>query len=761
MIIRGVKLVNILSHENTEVDFPDGVISIVGPNGAGKSSIIDSIYIALFSDAKPDIRGGRKEFIVMRGRKRGEISVLFEVGGSKYLVIRELSVDGSSQVYLYVLEGDRRKLRATGITAVINELSRILGLSTIAGSDLKKLVRGTVIALQDELTEIINIRDSERREWILSLLGLSYLEKALESVKKAISEKDKLEGELRSELRVLEKSKQELQGLRRKIDELAIRVREIEARVKELEEKREVYSRKLSIVDEAIELGSKLKAALISSRVKELESAINRLKLIDSWDSNEYVRLVSELGRMKKELEVIRSQYVSVLNELSSKLGVSVSYLDELNKLSVELRIRRDELSHLVGGKRALKELYSLYVERFESSRECPICGSIINEPNLIKEKLNKELNNLSKAIRELSAEYTSVDAKLRVIEKYLDKLKELKSREEYLINNVIHDLEVKVEGLNSLAVNLCGKLIEGSAHSLDECVEELSKWKEELQRIRSELDVIVRNYGGLSRGLEVHIDELMSKLTKDLNYLGIKLVGKLTPQSVDELINNLLNLKKVTDADLSRLINDLSSLKAEYKSLNDRISEFDEVCRKLEAEVRERERNVKELERRIKAYEVVEDFSVKFLGKNGVIARELTKVVRSELERRANILLSKLNLRPITINDDFQISIKVLGGELPVSNASGGEKVGISIALRLALAELIMGRFPTTLILDEPTIYLDEERKTQIFKIISELGRTLRQVIVVTHDEDVVEISNKVIRVENLGEVSRIQVLS
>jgi DNA repair exonuclease SbcCD ATPase subunit len=43
------------------------VVAIVGPNGAGKSSIVDSIYLALFSGPQIDIRGGRKEHIVTRG----------------------------------------------------------------------------------------------------------------------------------------------------------------------------------------------------------------------------------------------------------------------------------------------------------------------------------------------------------------------------------------------------------------------------------------------------------------------------------------------------------------------------------------------------------------------------------------------------------------------------------------------------------------------------------------------------------------------
>ncbi|MEM3849216.1 MAG: AAA family ATPase, partial [Zestosphaera sp.] len=111
----------------------------------------------------------------------------------------------------------------------------------------------------------------------------------------------------------------------------------------------------------------------------------------------------------------------------------------------------------------------------------------------------------------------------------------------------------------------------------------------------------------------------------------------------------------------------------------------------------------------------------------------------------------------PIEIDDEFQIRVKVLGSTLPISNASGGERVGIAIALKLALAELIIGRSPTTLILDEPTIYLDDERRRQIFEIIKELGKSLKQVIVVTHDESVMNIANKVIKVENVGGVSRV----
>ncbi|MEM2169926.1 MAG: AAA family ATPase [Zestosphaera sp.] len=82
---------------------------------------------------------------------------------------------------------------------------------------------------------------------------------------------------------------------------------------------------------------------------------------------------------------------------------------------------------------------------------------------------------------------------------------------------------------------------------------------------------------------------------------------------------------------------------------------------------------------------------------------------------------------------------------------------MGVSVALRLALAELVMWKSPTTLILDEPTVYLDSERRESVFDIVKELSRPLRQLIVVTHDDTIINISDRVIRVEKAGGVSRV----
>ncbi len=759
MIIRRVKLANILSHESSEVLFPDGIVAIVGPNGAGKSSIIDSIYTALFTDTSIDIRGRKKEFIVMRGRKRGEIEVLLEVGGVKYLIAKELGVDTPAQATLYILDGDRRKVRSTGVSNVVNELGKVLGLSAITVKDLRNMVRSTVISLQDELTKIVDITDSERREWILSLLGLSYLEKSLEVVKKYTGKKDMLEGRLESEKSLLSRRKEELNKLKSERDSLNSKLLEVNKTVGELKSKLSSINEKVGLVKECVELVGRLKSLIIFKRVKELEGIISELEVLDGWDANEYSHTCKRYEDMLNELRTTKDQITTSLQSTSNKLGVLIETYESLNTLVNRLRSKNEELTGLINKKKALKELYSVYVDKLEATKECPICGSLIKDQTAIKDRLTQELIRLNDEIKELISEYTMTKVKVDMAQNSLERLSKLTSKAEVLEKS-LQELSDKLNTLNDKALNICSSLSEdfNIPTSLRECVESLNTLKSRLSKLRSELELLRSLRAGHVYGdVDVEVKALQARLTAITSRLALRITTPQELKDVDDVIEVLTAVDRELNSELSSLRDRITEVEASRKSLETLLRDVEGRISRLGEEVKEFEKRVAELESQIKSYGIIYEFCSKYLGKNGLIARELTRIARDELERRTNRILSRLGLRPIEINDDFQIRVKVLGSELPISNASGGERVGISIALRLALAELIMGKAPTTLILDEPTVYLDDERRRQIFEIVKELSKSLRQVIVVTHDESIINIADKVIRVENIGEVSRV----
>jgi DNA repair protein SbcC/Rad50 len=84
--------------------------------------------------------------------------------------------------------------------------------------------------------------------------------------------------------------------------------------------------------------------------------------------------------------------------------------------------------------------------------------------------------------------------------------------------------------------------------------------------------------------------------------------------------------------------------------------------------------------------------------------------------------------------------------GIVKVESLSGGEKVAIALAFRFAMAYVMGGYKLDFVILDEPTAYLDAERRTSMVEIISSLGggeSPLKQIVIITHDAEIFENAN------------------
>ena len=86
--------------------------------------------------------------------------------------------------------------------------------------------------------------------------------------------------------------------------------------------------------------------------------------------------------------------------------------------------------------------------------------------------------------------------------------------------------------------------------------------------------------------------------------------------------------------------------------------------------------------------------------------------------------------------------------GEQNIDQISGGERVALAIALRLAIAQVLSGRIETV-IMDEPTTHLDEERRKELVKLLNsffrEGGRIIRQMLVITHHSEIEEVADVV----------------
>ncbi|PUA31833.1 MAG: hypothetical protein B7O98_08545 [Zestosphaera tikiterensis] len=757
MIIKKVYLNNFLSHRNSELEFTEGVNALVGPNGAGKSSVVEGLFVALFPTPKYSVREGRKESLLHRGYRKGSIAVVFEVGGRSFKVVREVSLDGSDSVRLYEIKEGGEVLKAVNFNPVIKEISSLLGVSR--HELVVDLVRNTILSLQDELTKIIDLKPSERREEILSLFGLENLINALEVVKTALNSKEKVLTAEESDRRVrLSKLQEEERRVKEEVVKLQKEYEALSKELKELEERIDKAERERSDLSNAVKALDMFEQALIMRRFKELKSRYDELKVLSAWSPENLVRARKSVSDVTARINKLRSDLNSLTSKASELFGRRVSSQQDLEELKEGLNSRGEALTNDIARVESLIDLYNVYLNKVSESSKCPICGSLIKDPTSIRQHLIEESENLKVRLADLKREMDALLKTVKQVEAMEREFRRLLTAEETLSEELRRAREEE-ERLASEAVKLCGEL--SLSRELNECVDQLLKLKEEFTKVSIELENLKAELGDVTE-LELDVEGLLNEFNSYASVTGVTL-------SLNVSRSDIIKVRSAINNSLSRVVNHVNALRNQLNDLNRRVGlikgRLEEICDRevrIAEEIKELRKALEDIEQRKKVVKTLREFSEAYLGRDGVIAKKLTVKAREELERRANEILKgfKLGIERLKIDDEYNISYYVNDEELNVKNASGGEKVSIAIALRLALAEMLMGKV-STIILDEPTVYLDEENREKLFEILKQVASNLKQIIIVTHEEKVKDIADKIYRIENRGLQSYVKELT
>ena len=133
-------------------------------------------------------------------------------------------------------------------------------------------------------------------------------------------------------------------------------------------------------------------------------------------------------------------------------------------------------------------------------------------------------------------------------------------------------------------------------------------------------------------------------------------------------------------------------------------------------------------------------------------VSENITLPLLRKLSRNLGIIDFQAERR---ISDDYmeRLAIKASGGEFVVNNLSGGNQQKVSVAKALATE-------PRILILDEPTRGVDVGAKSEIHRIISNLAKEGKAIIMISSDlPEILGMSDRVIVMKNgskMGELSR-----
>lgn len=759
MIIRRVVIENLFSHDHTEIELPEGFVAIRGPNGAGKSSIVESILLALFDrgQASEEILRSGKRSAIRLGAFRAGVELELEIGGRLYRVRRTYTGEGASERHELseLVEGKEKRL-AQGVVDVTRHVSRLLG------SDDPRVFTSTIFSRQDMLDHILQMGPRERASKILELLGLSELERARESVRKAAERADRelarlsaLEEELkRAEKELAEAVRQrgdvekglaaverELAGLRRSLEEAERDLEDLERGVRILGE----LGRLRRDLEDLRRARASLEAA--EKRVSEILRLWGAGSLEDLKSAEEAAR---ESQRCRRELEALEKSAEEAARLVSKSLedlgrileSAGIQDRDPSTALEeIEKRIRGLEREE--GSLRGSLEAYERIL-RLEAARgRCPFCGRELGPGELEKilEGHRREAEEVRRRIQAVASELGTLRVSAEKAKRIWRSFEELRYRQGDLLRRI-----GELRACSEKAPKACG------SQDLEACLESIRRDLEEITSLGGRAEELRKRISGLEgEGLEEKIRALEAELGQVLGRRqGIpRDPGELEKMAaaVRRRVRELREGVERKEAERGRLAGRLEELARRVGELEKRISE-------ARASLSAKE----DLERGLRILRILQE---KILGKDGILAQKLTELAVKSLEEEVNRVLERFQRGfSARIGRDFSITISSGGREMPVENLSGGERTMLSIAFRLALARILVGRIPSLMILDEPTQNLDEQNKSRVFEIIREVAGQLRQVIVVTHDEEVEEKADLVYLVEKENGVSKVTAL-
>ena len=656
-------------------------------------------------------------------------------------------------------------------------------------------VEGIQVEDVEERIESIERRLKDLEEIWEKLSELEGLNSRLEEIERYREELERCrEGYL--EYKEIEKRLEELGGKVVELEKLRVKRRDIEGRINRLEKEIRELERELLPLKEIEEkikeeegLREKLnkcreKFQVLNSEITERKTKIKELKEVieklskagnkcplcqsdidDSKKEDLLSRYNEDLKRMENELkELYREQencrkeienlerLLEEIGSLKNKYGrlkekernLQEKY-KELEKYSEELQVVDSEISkyidveeekrRLMERRERLKGDYQRYISSEDYLKKVNREELLRRKEELLKvvgdyskERINREreiLKNELNRWRDVKGWIVDKEEKERRLK---DVLKEIEDIRRYV--DYYEDLERKKSSLEG----------------------EMERYREDYERYKNALAVL-ENYSKrynvdtskLIETLEERIREIEGKLLtlrgererciREIESLGYdREYHRRIKEEVERIYNNLISIEKR-----------IGEYKAHLETLRGHLQK---LLKELE-DLKEKEREKEKLEKYIR---YLEDIRENVFSKDG-FQQYLRKRYIPLIQRYTNEIFSEFELpyHHIQIKDDYDILVD----DFSVKNLSGGEQIAVSLALRLGIAKALCGSLQF-IVLDEPTAFLDEDRRKKLLNIFKSI-KTISQIFIISHHQELEQIADNVIYVTKRGGISQV----
>ena len=378
-MITSIELGDFLAHNDTKLEFENGVTVFVGDNGAGKSSIIDAITFALFGQHTRKSNKG----LIKRGSNQGYAKINFSVNGKHYEAVRKIDNKGTLAAKFSEIINDEYKEIAAGERKQFGE-SMTQEVQKTIGLDFEKLKIASIVQ-QGELNSIINAKPKEFKELLNAIIGIDKLDVASESMKLVSKDfrqniKEKIgydDTHLDILSRDLEKYQNEIKEALPQENQLKSKQEKLKEEVEELRGKVENEAPKIDKLNQ-LELRKKELVDYAKEAIHDIQQEIteNERKIRDCEGCFEHANLKNDLESKIQKIEEAVEDTLKKIQEMKNK----IASLKEKQILASKLQLK---------------------------DNKCPVCDSNVDKLNPLfqEEHLKQEMITLEEQIIEKEKE--------------------------------------------------------------------------------------------------------------------------------------------------------------------------------------------------------------------------------------------------------------------------------------------------------------------------------------------------------------------
>ncbi|MCS6767567.1 MAG: SMC family ATPase [Candidatus Nitrosocaldus sp.] len=556
-----------------------------------------------------------------------------------------------------------------------------------------------------------------------------------------------------------------------------------------------IEERRRALERDVVDMKSTLRRAEEYIALVEREAGI-RASLKDAEDrlsalNDEMGRLSQEYARLEATKQLLRAKS-DTLGRAREQMEV-VERLRHVHDELLTLRARLEEVSNSItsrnnemGRLRGLMECAS----RLEfKDNVCPVCGSRVERINPLFDKgiLERHMQEITEELSRLSKERLDVENRLKRMERLNE---QLQRAEGFLSMHGITSMddidalarEVSkmmddVGTIDSLKSRLDSLMAERDA--MARRLEEYRRRLEEVSRARAFLDAkgitdrdALEGLRATIRGHEAVLARLrMLPEVRDVHEFALSVAASassIQEYAIDEYSTSLVKgivaladeCRGFSHERYSMLESELRDVEREEKVMGEELSRLRGRLDELSREIERLRPILVVLEHARRYIGLLEGIRSRVFHRDGYVATSLRSWALQQISEKASeyAKVFSMDISRIELKEEGRMGKGVEEGErgrgevhiqcygrrgpVDVASMSGGEKVAVALALRFAIAYVMGGYRLDFVIMDEPTVHLDEERRASIVELVRRLaeGSTLRQIVMITHDSEIFE---------------------